>query len=83
VAFVAIYDASVLDPNTLRDLLLRIAQSDLVQAKWTESILDEMFAALKRDRPDLDPTKLDRTRALMAAAVRDWKVIDTSRSSTP
>src|SRR3954452_16931024 len=37
---------------------------------------DEMFAALKRDRPDLDPTKLDRTRALMATAVGDWKVIN-------
>ncbi|HEX6676093.1 MAG TPA: PIN domain-containing protein, partial [Actinomycetes bacterium] len=24
--------------------------------------------------PDLDPVKLDRTRALMAAAVRDWRV---------
>lgn len=76
MAFVAIYDASVLYPNTLRDLLLRIAQSGLVQAKWTEAILDEMFAALKRDRPDLVPTKLDRTRALMTTAVRDWKVID-------
>jgi predicted nucleic acid-binding protein len=47
-----------------------------VQARWTEMILDEMFHALKRDRPDLDPTRIDRTRALMATAVRDWKVID-------
>jgi hypothetical protein len=61
VAFVVVYDASVLYPNTLRDLLIRIAQSGLVQARWTEMILDEMF---------------DRTRALVATAVRDWKVID-------
>lgn len=33
-----------------------------------------MFAALKRDRPELDPAKLDRTRLLMGSAVRDWKV---------
>ena len=33
-----------------------------------------MFAALKRDRPDLDPERLDRTRTLMGTAVRDWKV---------
>jgi hypothetical protein len=45
-----------------------------VQAKWTEQILDEMFAALKGARPDLDQFNLDRTRSLMAAAVRDWKI---------
>ena len=66
--FTVIYDASVLYPNTLRDLLIRIAQSGLVQARWTEQILDEMFAVLKRDRPDLDPAKLDRTRTLMGTA---------------
>ena len=33
-----------------------------------------MFAALRRRRPDLDPSRLDRTRSLMATAVRDWKV---------
>lgn len=56
------------------DLLTRIAQSGLAQAKRTEQILDEMFAAIRRNRPDLDPAKLDRTRSLMASAVRDWKV---------
>jgi hypothetical protein len=50
VAFVVIYDASVLYPNTLRDLLIRIAQSGLAQAKWTDQIIDEMFAALKRSQ---------------------------------
>jgi predicted nucleic acid-binding protein len=74
MAFVVMYDASVLYPSTLRDLLIRIAQSGLAQAKWTEQILDEMFAALTRNRQDLDPVKLTRTRDLMAKAVRDWKV---------
>jgi predicted nucleic acid-binding protein len=74
MAFVVVYDASVLYPSTLRDLLIRIAQSGLVQAKWTEEILDEMFAALQRQRPELDPAKLTRTRSLMSTAVRDWKV---------
>jgi predicted nucleic acid-binding protein len=74
MAFVVIYDASVLYPSTLRDLMIRIAQSGLAQAKWTEQILDETFTALRRARPDLDPAKLDRTRSLMATAVRDWKV---------
>ncbi|MFI5960521.1 PIN domain-containing protein [Cryptosporangium sp. NPDC051539] len=74
MAFIVVYDASVLYPSALRDLLLRVAQTGLVQARWTETILDEVFNSLKRDRPDLDPAKLDRTRALMATAVRDWKV---------
>ncbi|MCU7725653.1 PIN domain-containing protein [Actinoplanes sp. KI2] len=74
MTFVVVYDASVLYPGTLRDLLLRIAQSGLVQAKWTDDILDEMFSALRRQRPDLDAARLDRTRSLMGTAVRDWKV---------
>ncbi|WP_432055811.1 PIN domain-containing protein [Streptomyces sp. bgisy022] len=34
-------------------------------------ILDETFRNLKKNRPDLDPRKVDRTRELMAGAVRD------------
>ncbi|MBN1172771.1 MAG: PIN domain-containing protein [Micromonosporaceae bacterium] len=75
MGFVVLYDASVLYPNTLRDLLIRIAQSGLVQAKWTEQILDEVFDSLRKHRPDLDPERLERTRMLMGTAVRDWKVI--------
>jgi predicted nucleic acid-binding protein len=71
MAFVAVYDANVLYPSTLRDLLIRLAQTGLVQAKWTDQILDETFRNLRADRPDLDPVKLDRTRALMIKAVRD------------
>jgi hypothetical protein len=61
MAFVAVYDASVLYPSTTRDLLIRIAQAGLVQAKWTDSILDEVFTNLVKNRPDLDPSKLQRT----------------------
>jgi hypothetical protein len=56
--------------------LIRIAQSGLAQAKWTDHILDEMFDALQRQRPDLDSSRLDRTRELMGRAVRDWKITD-------
>jgi predicted nucleic acid-binding protein len=73
--FVALYDANVLYPSTLRDLLIRIAQTGLVQAKWTDRILDGVFRNLKRKRPDLKPHNLDRTRHLMGAAVRDSKVV--------
>jgi hypothetical protein len=62
VPFIVIYDANVLYPNSLRDLLIRVAQAGLVQAKWTDLILDETFRNLKANRPDLDHTRLDRTR---------------------
>jgi hypothetical protein len=38
MAFIVVYDANVLYPNTLRDLLIRISQAGLVQAKWTNEI---------------------------------------------
>ena len=42
---IVVYDATVLYQSVLRDFLLRVAQEDLVQAKWTDRILDEMFKA--------------------------------------
>ncbi|GAA2409827.1 hypothetical protein GCM10010420_43060 [Streptomyces glaucosporus] len=74
MAFVALYDANVLYPSTLRDLLISMAQDGLVQAKWTDRILDETFRNLKAKRPDLDPVRLDRTREAMMRAVRDCMV---------
>lgn len=71
MAFIVIYDANVLYPSSLRDLLIRVGQAGLVQAKWTDDILDETFRNLKRNRPDLDETRLDRTRQLMNQAIRD------------
>ncbi|MDQ8704693.1 PIN domain-containing protein [Streptomyces sp. LHD-70] len=75
MAQVVVYDACVLYPSTLRDLLIRIAQSGLVQAKWSDRILDEVFDNLAENRPDLDPTRLSRTRQLMIRAVRDSMVV--------
>lgn len=73
---VAIYDANVLYPNTLRDVLIRIDIIGLVQAKWTDRILDETFDNLKANRQDLSAQQLDRTRGLMNAAIRDVNVVD-------
>jgi hypothetical protein len=49
MAFIVIYDAYVLYPNTLRDLLIRIDQAGLVQARW----INEILRALTRNRPDI------------------------------
>jgi len=65
LAFVVVYDSSVLYPSTLRDLLIRVAQAGLVQARWTDEILDEVFQSLAQNRPDLDAARLERTRSLM------------------
>jgi hypothetical protein len=71
VSICVVYDANVLYPNILRDLLIRIAQAGLVQAKWTEQILDEVFDNVAKDHPGIDASRLARTRSLMNAAVRD------------
>ena len=39
--FTVIYDACVLYPAPLRDLLMRLALTDLYRARWTDMIHDE------------------------------------------
>ncbi|CEG86735.1 Putative uncharacterized protein ORF C57 [Propionibacterium freudenreichii] len=73
---VVVYDANVLYPSTLRDVLIRVGLARLVQPKWTEQILDEVFRNLRANRPDLDPARLNRTRELMSASLRDVTVTD-------
>jgi predicted nucleic acid-binding protein len=74
MAFTVIYDANVLYPNSLRDLLIRIAQAGVVQAKWTSEILDEALGSLRRNRPDISQDKISRLRDLLNAAVPDCLV---------
>ena len=70
MAAVVIYDACVLHPAPLRDLLIRLAREGLVRARWTDTILDECFRSILRRRPEL-AAPLKRTRELMIAAVPD------------
>jgi predicted nucleic acid-binding protein len=72
--FVVVYDANALYGNAQRDLLIRIAQGGLVQAKWTDQILDEMLSNLGKKRPDISADKLGILRELMNGAVRDCLV---------
>jgi hypothetical protein len=74
VSFVVVYDACVLYPNTLRDLLIRIGQAGLVQAKWTDDILIEVCRNLQENVPDVTPEKLTRLRTLMNGSIRDCLV---------
>jgi hypothetical protein len=76
MAFVVVYDACVLYPAPLRDLLMRVAHAGLVRARWTDKILDECFRNIAENRPELRPEALARTRQLMIAAVADCMVTD-------
>ena len=69
MAFTVLYDANVLHPPGMRDLLIRLGQTGLFRARWTEQILDEMIRSIRRRRPDLDEQRLARTRELMCEAV--------------
>lgn len=69
-----LYDACVLYPAAMRDLLLRIAITGVIRARWTVQILDECFRAIAAQRPELSLDRLARTRELMIAAVPDCLV---------
>jgi predicted nucleic acid-binding protein len=71
--FIVIYDANVLYPMSLRDLLVRIGQTRLVRARWTEEIMNEWSRALVAKRPALG-MRIQRTVRLMNEAVRDCLV---------
>ncbi|GGV37038.1 PIN domain-containing protein [Kitasatospora herbaricolor] len=73
MAFVVVYDACVLYPNTLRDLLIRVALRGLVRARWTDAILDEVDRNLLKDL-EIPAEKLQRRRRLMNNAIRDCLV---------
>jgi predicted nucleic acid-binding protein len=69
-----VYDACVLYPASLRDLLMHLALAGLFHARWTDSIHEEWIRGVLRDRPDLTAEKLRRTRMLMDRSVRDCLV---------
>lgn len=75
MAFVVVYDACVLYPASIRDLLIRLAGSGLFRARWTDRILDECFSNIVAARPELEG-KLGRTRQLMEKAIPDARVTE-------
>jgi PIN domain len=61
----AVLDANVIYPAFLRDVLLRLAASDLYLPHWTERIHDEWIRNVLQDRPDLPLDRILRIRATM------------------
>jgi predicted nucleic acid-binding protein len=73
-SYTVLYDANVLYPAPLRDLLMRLAMEDIFLARWTDQIHEEWIRNLLANRPDLKPADVYRTRDLMNAHVRDCLV---------
>jgi predicted nucleic acid-binding protein len=76
---VAVLDACVLHPAPLRDLLLRLAMTELYRARWSEAIHDEWMRSILQRRPDITVERLERTRRLMDASVPDSLVMLADR----
>jgi hypothetical protein len=74
MARVVLYDACVLYPAPLRDLLMRLALTGLFRARWTEEIHDEWIRSVLADRPDVTRESLVRCRELMDRHVPDCLV---------
>lgn len=72
--FIVLYDSCVLYPAPLRDLLMRLALTDLYQAKWSADIHKEWIKSLLRNRPDINLERLERIREKMDSNVRDCLV---------
>ena len=66
---IAVYDACVLYPFHLRNLLVQCAVDRLVDARWTDEIHDEWIRNLTANDPTIPPNHLRAARDLMNAAV--------------
>jgi predicted nucleic acid-binding protein len=73
-SFTVVYDACLLYPAAIRDLLIELARTGLFRAKWTDRIHTEWIDAVVRARPELDRARLERAARLMNAAVSDCLV---------
>lgn len=66
---VAVYDACVLYPFHLRNVLVQCAVERLVEARWTDDIHEEWIRNLAAATPGLSADRLRRTRDLMKAVL--------------
>lgn len=71
---IALLDANVFYPAALRDFMVRLALTGLYRARWTDEIEQEWIRNVLADRPDLDPTRLERTRRLIRQAIPDGPI---------
>jgi len=71
----AVLDACVLYSASLRDFLLRLGRAKLFYPLWSEKIHEEWIRSLRRNRPDLLPERLERTRRKMDTEFPDSLIL--------
>jgi predicted nucleic acid-binding protein len=62
---VAVFDACILYPFHLRNIIVQAAVDRLVEARWTEEIHDEWIRNVVADAPAIPAARLQATRPLM------------------
>jgi hypothetical protein len=62
---IAVLDAYVLYPPSVRDLLLRVASFRLFEPRWTNEIRNEWTTNVLKDNAAISASKLERTCQLM------------------
>ncbi|KAB2758409.1 PIN domain-containing protein [Brucella anthropi] len=76
---VAVYDACVLYPFHLRNILIQCAFDGLVEARWTDDIHAEWMRNLASNAPDSPFSRLEATRERMKAVLPDADVTGYQR----
>ncbi|AIR90676.1 PIN domain-containing protein [Pseudomonas cremoricolorata] len=74
--FTVVYDACVLYPAPLRDLLMHLALTGVYRARWSEDIHAEWTRNLLKNRPELRPEQLAWTVKCMNDVIADSVVSD-------
>ncbi len=69
--FTAFFDANVLYPAQLRNLLMYLAVPGIFRGRWSEDVQEEWISNLLDSRPDLTRAQLERTCQLMNLHVPD------------
>jgi hypothetical protein len=77
LAFVVVYDACVLHPACLRDLLIRLAQTHLFRARWTQEILEEVIRRVV-EHAGASEDAMRRTASLMLLRPGEQRDVDVS-----
>ncbi len=66
---VAVFDACILYPFRLRNIVVQAAVDRLVEARWTDKIHDEWIRNLAADAPTIPSERLQATRRMMNDAL--------------
>ncbi|WP_407181084.1 PIN domain-containing protein [Bradyrhizobium sp. STM 3562] len=66
---VAVFNACILYPFHLRNILVQAAVDRLIEARWTDAINDEWVRNLTAGAPAIPADRLDTTRRLMNEAL--------------